>query len=84
MRATVERDDIVGILHKSVNRAGVVVADWSTDGGWYFPALRVDWLIQDAGVFVGEEAGISHECWSDLARAFLAELKPEEFRLTGE
>jgi hypothetical protein len=80
VRAEIRRDDIVGILHDSANRRGVIVADWTSDGPEYVPTLRVDWSVEEAGDFVGEEAGVAHAQWVELAQAFLAELKDCEVR----
>jgi len=77
IHASVVRNDIVGIMHRSSNRSGMITADW-TSGREHVPTLREAWPIEEAGEAVGEEAGVSHAQWVDLARAFIAEFKPEE------
>jgi hypothetical protein len=82
VRASVERDEIVGILHDSANRRSPIVADWSC-GREYVPNLRVDWPVEEVGAHIGEGSGVSYAQWVDLARAFLAALHDDEIRRAG-
>lgn len=82
VQASVPRNDILGIMHRSSNRSGMITADWSSDRE-HVPSLRVDWPLEEAGEAVGEEARVTHAQWVDLARAFIAELKADEVRRSG-
>ncbi|WP_219419991.1 hypothetical protein [Pseudonocardia nigra] len=83
VRAEASRCDIVGILHRSANRRGPVIAHWTSDGPEYVPALCFDWPVEEAGDAVTEELGVSYAQWVHLAEAFVAGLGDDEVRRSG-
>src|SRR5581483_12129438 len=77
VRTDVARNDIVGILRGSARRLGPHVADWSCEGQ-YVPLLRVALPIEEAGAAVGEQSGVPHSQWLELATAFVDQLSEHE------
>lgn len=83
VRADVERDSIVRILHDSENRRGSYVAFWTFGGPEYVPVLRQDWSIEECGDAVAEGSGVPFAQWVELAEAFVAALGEDEVRRGG-
>ena len=74
VRASLERNDLLRILHDSERRRGSIVAAWSC-GRRMEPHLRMDgWDINDGAEVLQAECGVPLSGWSDLASVFVADL----------
>lgn len=77
VRAHAGHNDIVAILRGSARRLGAHIADWSC-AGEYIPELRTELSLEQAGAAVGEQLGVTHDQWLELAAAFVEQLHESE------
>ena len=63
------RDDIEGILHRSANRAGPILAWWTIDRS-YSPVLADDWELSDYLEVLHQrtDGRVPGTAWADLAQ----------------
>ncbi|MEO8136172.1 MAG: hypothetical protein ABI831_19625 [Betaproteobacteria bacterium] len=77
IRADLERNDILPIIHDSPRRRGGYIAEWAV-GRTLEPLLRGDWDVDEAGAQLEIASDVPLEGWIELARAFTDDLDQNE------
>ena len=73
INASLQRNDLVNILHESAGRSGVVVAAWQIERTLK-PYLNNDWDVAEAAEMIGEWYEVPSDGWMQLAKSFLDRL----------
>lgn len=77
IRADIQRNDILHIIHKSERRRGGHIAAWSR-GRWFEPYFREGQDVAAAAEVLPEWTDVPWPAWVQLAEAFVSELKDDE------
>lgn len=79
VRADVMRDDIYYQVIGRSERRRFSYAAWRTDGPHLVPYVSMDaWTVGESLDALAESSGVARTSWQQLARLFLAGLKPAE------
>jgi len=77
IRADLERNDILRIIHASPRRRGGYIAEWSV-GRDLEPLLRGDRDVDEAGTQLEIASGVPLSGWVELARTFTNDFNKAE------